>query len=241
MAISAIADEEICAGYGSGAVLSNASFAVDEGRTLALLGRNGVGKSTCINVIMGFLSPSAGEVRLFGKPVTRFAPERIARRGVGLVPQGRRTFRSLTVHETLTFAARPGPWSADRVYNEFPRLKERHNVGGGLLSGGEQQMLAIGRALTTNPRVLLLDEPTEGLSPLMVRELEGFLVRLRGSGMTTVLVEQNVKLALAVADDAVVLGTGRIGFRGSAEELAARQDILDSELGVSEGERTAEA
>jgi branched-chain amino acid transport system ATP-binding protein len=169
---------------------------------------------------------------LFGDPVTRLAPERIARRGVGLVPQGRRTFKSLTVQETLTFAARSGPWSADRVYEEFPRLKERRDLHGVQLSGGEQQMLAIGRALTTNPRVLLLDEPTEGLSPLMVRELEGFLRRLRGSGMTTVLVEQNVKLALVVADDAVVLGTGRIGFRGPAEDLAARQDILDTELGV---------
>lgn len=232
MATSALTVEDICAGYGSGAVLSNMSFAVDEGRTLALLGRNGVGKSTCINVIMGFLPPSAGEVRLFGDPVTRLAPERIARRGVGLVPQGRRTFKSLTVQEALTFAARSGPWSADRVYEEFPRLKERRDLSGAHLSGGEQQMLAIGRALTTNPKVLLLDEPTEGLSPLMVRELEGFLRRLRGSGMTTVLVEQNVKLALGVADDAVVLGTGRIGFRGSAEELTARQDILDSELGV---------
>jgi len=229
---SAIAVDDICAGYGSGAVLSKASFAVDEGRTLALLGRNGVGKSTCINVIMGFLPPSAGEVRLFGIPITRLTPERIARRGVGLVPQGRRTFKSLTVEETLTFAARAGPWSAERVYDEFPRLRERRNIGAADLSGGEQQMLAIGRALTTNPRVLLLDEPTEGLSPLMVEELERFLLRLRGSGMTTILVEQNVKLALGVADDAVVLGTGRIGFRGSAQELSARQDLLDRELGV---------
>jgi branched-chain amino acid transport system ATP-binding protein len=232
LAASALAIEDIWAGYGSGAVLSKASFAVDEGRTLALLGRNGVGKSTCMKVIMGFLAPSAGEVRLFGEPITRLGPERIARRGVGIVPQGRRTFKSLTVEETLTFAARPGPWSVDRVYDEFPRLRERRTIGAGNLSGGEQQMLAIGRALTTNPRVLLLDEPTEGLSPLMVRELDGFLRRLRGSGMTTVLVEQNVKLALAVADDAIVLGTGRIGFRGTAEDLIARQDVLDSELGV---------
>ncbi len=231
MATEALALDSVSAGYGSGSVLSNASFAVGEGRTLALLGRNGVGKSTCMKVIMGFLSPSAGEVRLFGEPITRLVPERISRRGVGLVPQGRRTFRSLTVHESLTFAARPGAWTADRVYQEFPRLKERRDVGAGNLSGGEQQMLAIGRALTTNPKVLLLDEPTEGLSPRMVDELDGFLRRLRGA-MTTVLVEQNVKLALAVADDAVVLGTGRIGFWGAAEDLLARQDILESEFSV---------
>jgi branched-chain amino acid transport system ATP-binding protein len=220
------------AGYGNGTVLEDLSFDLDNGRTLAMLGRNGVGKTTCANVIIGFLPPSAGSITLFGQSIARAAPERIARRGVGLVPQGRRTLPSLTVHETLTFAARPGPWTAERVYGEFPRLKERRKIRGGVLSGGEQQMLAIGRALVTNPKLLLLDEPTEGLAPLIVQELKRFLGRLRGSGMTTVLIEQNAKLALSVADDALIIRTGRVSYAGTARQLVDDPSILDSELGL---------
>ena len=235
MGTKALSLQGLYAGYGSSTVLEDLSFDLEDGRTLAVLGRNGVGKTTCVNAIIGFLAPAAGHIALFGKPIGRMAPERIARRGVGLVPQGRRTLRSLTVQETLTFAARPGPWTDERVYQEFPRLAERRNIRGGVLSGGEQQMLAIGRALVTNPRLLLLDEPTEGLAPLVVQELERFLGRLRGSGMTTVLIEQNARLALGVADDAVIMKTGRVSFAGTARQLVDDPSILDAELGLSCG------
>src|SRR5256885_12418866 len=187
--------------YGESHVLHEVSFALDAGKVLAVLGRNGAGKTTCMSTIIGFLPPRRGEIRLFGDPVSRLVPEAIARKGVGFVPQGRRIFASLTVRENLVVSGRsragaPVPWNLERVVALFPRLKERLQQVAGSLSGGEQQMLAIGRALMGNPRVLLMDEPSEGLAPLIVAEVGRTIARLKQEGQSILLVEQNVKLAL---------------------------------------------
>ena len=188
---------------------------------LALLGRNGAGKTTCMNTIIGFLPPPQGR----DQPVRRrrsagWRPKTIARQGIGLVPQGRRVFPTLTVRENLVVAPiatreREEPWTLDRVFDLFPRLKERQNQYAGSLSGGEQQMLAIGRALMGNPRVLLMDEPSEGLAPLIVAEVGRTIARLKDEGQSIVLVEQNVKLAFDLADEVVILNTGRVVYAGS--------------------------
>src|SRR3954468_523255 len=207
--------------YGDSHVLHGVSFALRPGGVLALLGRNGAGKTTCISTIIGFLKPKEGEIRLFGEPITGLGPERISQLGIGLVPQGRRIFPSLSVRENLMVArqrerATDKPWGMDRIYDMFPRLRERHAQFAGTLSGGEQQMLAIGRALMGNPRVLLLDEPSEGLAPLIVAEVGRTIKRLKDEGQSIVLVEQNLQLALEVADQAVILNTGRCVFSGNA-------------------------
>ncbi len=229
----------ITAGYGQSEVLHDLSLKVDDGRVLALLGRNGVGKTTCINAIIGFLVPRAGEIALYGETITGRTPERIVALGVGLVPQGRRIFPTLTVRENLTVATRrrregKGPeWSLSRIFEMFPKLAERqHNLGSNL-SGGELQMLAIGRALMTNPRVLLLDEPSEGLAPMVVHELGQILHRLKSERLTIVIVEQNSALALDVADSALILGSARVDFVGLAAELKARPDLLNKHLGIA--------
>src|SRR5262245_23248441 len=223
--------------YGESHVLHEVSFSLSAGKVLALLGRNGAGKTTCMSSIIGFLPPRRGEVRLFGEAIAGLAPEAIARRGVGFVPQGRRIFHSLTVRENLIVSARaragaPVPWTLDRVVMLFPRLKERLQQVAGSLSGGEQQMLAIGRALMGNPRVLLMDEPSEGLAPLIVAEVGRTIARLKEEGQSILLVEQNVKLALDLADDIVILNTGRVAFRGMADQVRVDQALVTQHLGV---------
>jgi len=228
---------DVQAFYGDSHILHEISFALQAGNVLALLGRNGSGKTTCISTIIGFLRPRGGEIRLFGEPIGGLSPERISQLGIGLVPQGRRIFPSLTVRENLIVAQQRWPetltpWSLDRIYDMFPRLGERHAQVAGTLSGGELQMLAIGRALMGNPRVLLLDEPSEGLAPLIVAEVGRTIRRLKEAGQSIILVEQNLKLALEVADRAVILNTGRCVFDGSTEELMSNESIISQSLGI---------
>jgi len=223
--------------YGESHVLHEVSFTLNAGKVLALLGRNGAGKTTCMSAIIGFLPPRRGEIRLFGDPISRLVPEAIARKGVGFVPQGRRIFPTLTVRENLVVSGRsragaPVPWNLERVVNLFPRLKERLQQVAGSLSGGEQQMLAIGRALMGNPRVLLMDEPSEGLAPLIVAGVGRTIARLKQEGQSILLVEQNIKLALDLADEVVILNTGRVAFSGSAGEVRSDQVLITQHLGV---------
>jgi branched-chain amino acid transport system ATP-binding protein len=232
---------ELCgidAFYGDSHVLQKVSFQLGEGRLLGLLGRNGAGKSTCMNVSVGLLPPRAGSVEVFGAAVTRLPPELIAARGVALVPQGRRVFKSLTVRENLMvaahagFATRHAPWTADTVFAMFPRLAERRGQLAGYLSGGEQQMLAIGRALMANPRVLLMDEPSEGLAPQIVAEVMATIRKLKESGLSIVLVEQSPKLVFDIADDIVILNSGRVAVVSTAEKLKGDGVDLRQHLGV---------
>jgi branched-chain amino acid transport system ATP-binding protein len=222
--------------YGDSHVLHDVSFSLAPGRLLGLLGRNGAGKTTCMATIMGFLAPRAGSIRLFGESVEGQAADAIARKGIGLVPQGRRMFRTLTVRENLSVAARRradgGRWSLERVFRLFPRLAERHAQLAGSLSGGEQQMLAIGRALMGNPRVLLMDEPSEGLAPQLVADVGRTIAQLKAEGQSIVLVEQNIKLTLDLADDVVIINTGRVVFRGAANEIRLGDPIVSQHLGV---------
>ena len=222
--------------YGHSHILHGVSLRLEEGRLLALLGRNGAGKTTTIMSIAGLLAAREGVIRMFGRNIERFAPEFIARAGVRLVPQGRRIFPSLSVHENLAVAEqrREGnsPWSFDRVYQLFPRLRERHRQGAGSLSGGEQQMLAIGRALMGNPRVLLMDEPSEGLAPLIVAEVGRAIDEIKRAGLSIILVEQNFKLALDLADDVVVINTGRVAYAGTATAVRAENELVTQHLGV---------
>ena len=237
MASDALSLTNVHAFYGDSHILHGVSFALQPGDVLALLGRNGAGKTTCISTIIGFLKPRDGEIRLFGETIEGLSPERISHLGIGLVPQGRRIFPSLTVRENLIVAqqrasASPEPWNVERIYETFPRLRERHAQLAGTLSGGELQMLAIGRALMGNPRVLLLDEPSEGLAPLIVAEVGRTIRRLKDEGQSIVLVEQNLKLALEVADQAVILNTGRCAFAGSTQELVNNEAIISQNLGI---------
>lgn len=228
---------DLHAGYGEAAVLHGVSLAVAGGTIGVVLGRNGVGKTTLIRALMGLNPVRRGSVRLGEQDITRRAPEARARLGLGLVPQGRRLFRSLTVREHLMVGARaPGPgtegWTMERVLALFPRLAERMDHRGGMLSGGEQAMVAIARALVGNPRVLLLDEPTEGLSPLLVRDVADTLGVLREEGVGVLLVEQNLGLALRVADRIHVMRKGRIVHSGTAAELGAAGEVRERLLGL---------
>ena len=239
MATSALSLKTIDAYYGDSHVLQGVSFAAGEGRVLGLIGRNGAGKSTCMNVTMGLLPPRRGAVRVFGADVAGMSPEMIAARGVALVPQGRRIFKSLTVRENLAVAARKpdagskhAPWTEDTVFAMFPRLHERRNQIAAHLSGGEQQMLAIGRALMGNPRVLLMDEPSEGLAPQIVAEVMTTIRKLKQSGLSIVLVEQNPKLVFDVADDIVILNTGRVAVVSKPAELTKEGVDLHQHLGI---------
>jgi branched-chain amino acid transport system ATP-binding protein len=229
--------EGVHAYYGDSHILHDVSFTMHAGRVLALLGRNGAGKTTCMSAIMGLVPPRAGRITLFGERIVGLAPETIARRGIGFVPQGRRIFPTLTVRENLIVAqrARKGvarPWSLERVFEVFPRLQERMAQIAGSLSGGEQQMLAIARALMGNPCVLLMDEPSEGLAPLIVTEVGRTIARLKAEGQCIVLVEQNLKLALDLADDCVILNTGRVVFSGTADEVQRDESLVTQHLGV---------
>ena len=238
MATEALAISDIDTYYGDSHVLHGVSFSLQPGRLLGLLGRNGAGKTTCMATIMGFLKPRGGSISLYGEPVAGLAPDVIARKGICLVPQGRRMFRTLTVRENLMVAAQPqkkdngAGWSIDRVFQTFPRLAERHAQVAGSLSGGEQQMLAIGRALMGNPRVLLMDEPSEGLAPQLVHEVGRTIGQLKAEGQSIVLVEQNIKLTLDLADDVVIINTGRVVFRGPASGIRLDDAIVSQHLGV---------
>jgi branched-chain amino acid transport system ATP-binding protein len=237
LATDALDIADVDAFYGDSHVLHGVSFTLQQGRLLGLLGRNGAGKTTCMSTIMGFLKPRRGTIRLYGEPIAGFAPDTIARKGVCLVPQGRRMFRTLTVRENLMVAAQPargreGIWSIDRVFQLFPRLKERHAQVAGSLSGGEQQMLAIGRALMGNPRVLLMDEPSEGLAPQLVAEVGRTIAQLKAEGQSILLVEQNIKLTLDLADDIVIINTGAVVHRSRADEIKLDDAIVSQHLGV---------
>jgi branched-chain amino acid transport system ATP-binding protein len=221
---------DVRAGYGDAVALDGISLAVPANGRLAVLGRNGVGKSTLLLTIMGYTRLQRGEVLWDGQSISRLPAHRRARLGIGWVAQEREIFPSLTVEENLCVAARPGPWELTRVYSLFPRLRERRSNFGNQLSGGEQQMLAIARALMTNPRVLLLDEPLEGLAPIIVEELA---TSLRGlEGMAVVLVEQHVEIALALTEEAICIERGRIAHRGPSRELASNDALLERYLGV---------
>jgi branched-chain amino acid transport system ATP-binding protein len=239
LANSALKLTGIDAFYGDSHVLQKVSFELGEARLLGLLGRNGAGKSTCMNVTVGLLPPRAGSVEVFGAPVTRMPPEIIAARGVALVPQGRRVFKSLTVRENLMVAAHKGfagqrhaPWTTDTVFAMFPRLAERRSQMAAHLSGGEQQMLAIGRALMANPRVLLMDEPSEGLAPQIVAEVMTTIRKLKESGLSIVLVEQNPKLVFDIADDVIILNSGRVAVVSTATALKSDGVDLRQHLGI---------
>ena len=238
MATSALRLEHIQAYYGDSHVLQDVSFELGEARMLGLLGRNGAGKSTCMNVAVGLLSPRQGRVSVFGENVTGKSPENVAAWGVALVPQGRRIFKSLTVKENLEVAAKPpvdgkhALWSLETVFAMFPRLKERASQMAAHLSGGEQQMLAIGRALMGNPRVLLMDEPSEGLAPQIVAEVMATIRKLKESGLSIVLVEQNPKLVFDVADDIVILNTGHVAVVSTPAKLDQDNVDLRQHLGV---------
>ena len=236
MASDALSIRDVDTYYGDSHVLRGVGFALQPGRLLGLLGRNGAGKTTCMATIMGFLKPRRGTIALFGDNVAGLVPEAIARKGICLVPQGRRVFRSLTVRENLDVAAQKraegNAWSADRVFALFPRLKERHAQDAGSLSGGEQQMLAIGRALMGNPRVLLMDEPSEGLAPQIVQEVGRTIAQLKAEGLSIVLVEQNIKLTLDLADDVVIVNTGAVVFTGTAAETRTNTAVISQHLGV---------
>jgi branched-chain amino acid transport system ATP-binding protein len=233
-----LALDAVDAYYGDSHVLQQVSFRLGEGRLLGLLGRNGAGKTTSMSVIMGTLPPRRGRVRLFGEDVTGRASERLVAAGIGYVPQGRRIFKSLSVRENLAVAAQKprvaaaAPWTLETVYGIFPRLRERSSQTAGFLSGGEQQMLAIGRALMTNPRVLLRDEPSEGLAPQIVAEVMSIVRRLKTEGLSIVLVEQNPRLVFDVADDIVVLNTGRVVIDAPAATLDPHGAELQQHLGV---------
>src|SRR5271155_2607653 len=237
LAPEALRLDNIHAFYSDSHILHGVGFSLREGEVLALLGRNGAGKTTCISTIVGFLTPKEGQIQLFGEPIEGLSPERISHLGIGLVPQGRRIFPSLTVRENLIVAHQrehttATPWNVRRIFELFPRLEERHAQMAGTLSGGEQQMLAIGRALMGNPRVLLLDEPSEGLAPLIVAEVGRTIKRLKQEGQSIVLVEQNRQLALEVADQAVILNTGRCVFAGSVSEVRDNEELVVQNLGV---------
>jgi branched-chain amino acid transport system ATP-binding protein len=224
----------LSAGYGSAVVLGDVSLTVQEGQSLALLGRNGMGKTTLINSIMGVTKWRGGMIKLAGVDITKLAPEQRAHVGIGWVPQERNIFRSLTVEENMTAVARKGPWDVKRVYEMFPRLQERKGNMGNQLSGGEQQMLAVGRALVLNPKLMLLDEPTEGLAPIIVQELMAALSRIvRDEGLSTIIVEQHAQKILQVTHQAAILERGAVVYRGASAELRHDDAVLERYLGVT--------
>jgi branched-chain amino acid transport system ATP-binding protein len=225
--------ENLSAGYGEARVLQGLNFTVHDGQSLALLGRNGVGKTTLIDSLIGVTTRFGGRIALVGEDVTALPSHMRARRGLGWTPQERNIFRSLTVEENLTAVALPGEWTEKRVYSLFPRLEERRNNMGRQLSGGEQQMLAIGRALVLNPRLLLLDEPTEGLAPIIVDELLGALRELARGGLSMIIVEQKPKKILPFTDHAIVLDRGAIAHAAPSAELIADPAALDAHLTAS--------
>jgi branched-chain amino acid transport system ATP-binding protein len=223
--------------YGDSHILHGVGFSLRAGGVLALLGRNGAGKTTCISTIVGFLKPRGGEIRLFGEPIEGLSPERISRLGIGLVPQGRRIFSSLTVRENLIVAQqREGstekPWNVERIYELFPKLRERHAQFAGTLSGGEQQMLAIGRALMARPKLLMLDEPSMGIAPILVARIYETIGEINKSGVAILLVEQNANYALDISTRGYVLETGRVALLGESAKLRDDPEVQRAYLGT---------
>ena len=226
--------EQLSAGYGDAVVLHGVSLSLGEGQTLALLGRNGVGKTTFMDTLAGATRQHGGEIVLGGVALHRLPAHARAAAGIGWVPQERNIFKSLTVHENLTAVARPGPWTPERAYGLFPRLAERRGNLGTQLSGGEQQMLAVARALVLNPKLLLLDEPLEGLAPIIVEELLRAIARItREEGLAAIIVEQHPQAILAISDRAVVLNHGTVVHASDAQTLRQQPERLDQLLGVS--------
>jgi branched-chain amino acid transport system ATP-binding protein len=226
--------EGLKSGYGEAVVVQGVSLALEEGRSLALLGRNGTGKTTLLNTLVGVTRRHAGRLWLGGRDITALAPHERAMAGIGWVPQERNIFKSLTVNENLTAVARPGPWTVARAYEMFPRLGERKSNMGNQLSGGEQQMLAVARALVLNPKLLLLDEPLEGLAPIIVEELLRSIARVvRDEGMSAIIVEQNPRMILPITQRAVVLDRGAVVLDGASSELPADRERLDRWLAVA--------
>jgi branched-chain amino acid transport system ATP-binding protein len=224
--------DDLSAGYGETIVLENVALQLRPGETLSIIGRNGVGKSTLLATVMGHTSLHGGRLRLHGRDISGLAAHRRALAGLGYVPQEREIFPSLSLRENLDVAARPGTWSIETVYELFPRLAERQSNRGNQLSGGEQQMLAIGRALIGNPSVVLMDEPSEGLAPVIVEELALALRRLTAMNLTLVVVEQNTRLALDISARAVVMDRGRIVYDGPSATLQNDPEKLDQLIGV---------
>ncbi len=229
-----LAVEGLTAGYGDAIVLEDVALALEEGDSLALLGRNGMGKTTLLVTLMGLTRMRGGTLRWRGRDLAAMPTHQRSRSGIGWVPQERSMFPSLTVEEHLTAVARPGPWTVARVYEIFPRLEERRAIFGNQLSGGEQQMLAIGRALMVNPALLLLDEPMEGLAPIVVQELMGVIRELvEDGGMAVIVVEQHAKLALSLTRQAIVLERGRVAHRAPSEDLLRDPDTLHRLIAVA--------
>jgi branched-chain amino acid transport system ATP-binding protein len=225
--------------YGKSHILHGVSLEVPEGKITALLGRNGAGKTTTLRSLMGLTPPREGRITIFGNQTTRWPTYRIAAQGVGYVPEGRRIFANLSVEENLKVPLeRDGPWTVERIYQLFPRLAERKLNRGRQLSGGEQEMLSIGRALLLNPKLLILDEPSQGLAPLIVREVFRIVAQMRAEGISVLLVEQNARMSLEIADHAYVLDDGAIVYSGSARELAADETRVQALAGVSAEEWT---
>ena len=220
--------------YGKSHILHGVALTVKEGELVTLLGRNGAGKTTTIRTLMGLVRPREGRIRVFGHDVTGWPAFRIAQLGVGYVPEGRKIFAALTVDENLRVPVeRPGPWTIERVYQLFPRLQERKGNKGRQLSGGEQEMLSIARALLLNPKMLLLDEPSQGLAPLIVQDVFRVIVQMRNEGMSVLLVEQNVRAAVEIADRAYVLDDGRVVYEGPAAEFAKDEERVRNLAGAS--------
>jgi branched-chain amino acid transport system ATP-binding protein len=227
--------ERLTAGYGEAVVLTDVSFTIAEGQALALLGRNGMGKTTLVNSIVGVTRHISGTISLDGRDITGLRPDQRAHAGIGWAPQERNIFRSLTVEENMTAVARPGPWTLAKVYTLFPRLAERRRNLGNQLSGGEQQMLAVARALILNPRIILLDEPLEGLAPIIIEELLTALRKIiREEGLSAILVEQNAQKILGVTDRAIIIERGNIVYQGASAALKADRALLETYVGVTD-------
>jgi branched-chain amino acid transport system ATP-binding protein len=225
--------EGLSAGYGEAKVISNLTLSLEDGKSLALLGRNGVGKTTLLNSLIGVTTRHAGRLFLSGAEITKLSPHKRALAGIGWTPQERNIFRSLTVEENLTAIATPGPWSPERVYKMFPRLFERRRNMGRQMSGGEQQMLAVGRALVLNPKLLLLDEPTEGLAPIIVDELLAALRELAREGLSMIIVEQKPRKVLPFTDEAIILNRGAIAHAAKSADLIHDEAALEAHLSAT--------
>jgi branched-chain amino acid transport system ATP-binding protein len=231
---AALVARDVHAFYGKSHILHGVSLEIADGRITTLLGRNGAGKTTTLRSLMGLTPAREGSITIFGTETTRFPSFRVAAMGVGYVPEGRRVFANLTVEENLRVPLeRSGPWTIDRIFQLFPRLGERRMSRGRQLSGGEQEMLAIGRALLLNPKLLMLDEPSQGLAPLVMREVFRIIAEMRREGISVLLVEQNARMSLEIADHAYVLDDGRVVYSGSAAELAADEARVEALAGAS--------